>query len=401
MTGRLLLFGGTTEAREILERGIPAICSVVSDYGAELVRGLDGVEPLVGRLDSQAMQQLILAENITCVIDATHPYAAEVSKNINLACKNTDTPVLRVLRRESDMKGAFCVSSCRAAAEFLNSRPGRVLLTVGSKELREFTAVENYRERLYARVLPTSEVLRSCEELGFDPEHIIAMQGPFSAEMNCAMLKMLSASILVTKDGGAPGGAEAKAEGARMAGAELLLVARPQDSGCSVDEAVLWARRVLGLKRPPLFPVMTDIEGKTVLIAGGGAVASRRAEILASCGARLRVVSPEFSGAFPSGSELIKRPFETSDLDKAVLAVAATDDRDVNRLLASEAKKRGIPVSVADSAGEGTFFFPSLITHGSASASVSTAGLSPTLSRRLSDRLREVWSAWVTEDEKE
>lgn len=402
--GRLLLFGGTTEAREILARGVPALCCVATEYGAALAGEGIAAEGAVrvGRLDAGGIADLIAAEGITCVMDATHPYAVEVTKNIRAACERMGMPLLRVLRDAVSVEddSVVRVASCREAAELLNGREEeKALLTVGSKELGAFTAVRDYGHRLFARVLPTSEVLRSCEALGFDPAHVIAMQGPFSAEMNRAMLEMTGASLLVTKDGGGPGGMEAKLAGARAAGAEVILVTRPDDSGCSVDEAVLWARRMLGLRRPPLFPLLRDIEGLTALVVGGGNVALRRAETLVRCGARIRAVSVEFREGFPQEAERLCRPFAPGDLVGAALAVAATDDREVNRRIGLEARACGIPVSVADSAGESTFFFPSLVAAGPVAASVSTAGLDPELTRRLSDRLRSVWGSWVAEEE--
>ena len=401
--GRLLLFGGTTEAREILARGVPALCCVATEYGAALAE--EGISPKarvrVGRLDAEGIANLIAAEGVVGVIDATHPYAVEVTKNVRAACERTGTPLLRVLREATSVedRGVIRVASCREAAELLNAREGeKALLTVGSKELGTFTTVRDYERRLFARVLPTSEVLRACEALGFGPAHLIAMQGPFSAELNRAMLEMTGASLLVTKDGGGPGGMEAKLAGARAAGAGVVLITRPDDAGCSVGEAVLWARRMLGLGRPPFFPMMRDVEGLTVLVVGGGAVALRRAETLARCGARIRAVSPVFREGFPPDSELLRRPFAAEDLDGSALAVAASDDREVNRWVGREAQARGIPVSVADAAGESTFFFPSLISEGPTAASVSSAGLSCALTRRLSDRLRSVWGAWVAEE---
>ena len=396
---RLLLFGGTTEAREILER-VGGLCCVATEYGAELVRDLPGVETRVGRLDPAGMAALIRLEGIVCVIDATHPYAVQVTKNIKAACEETSVPLLRVSRGAAVLprEGMITTGSCREAAKLLDVREGNVLLTVGSKELREFTAVRGYRERLFARVLPTSDVLRACEELGFDPGHIIAMRGPFSHAMNRAMLEDTRASVLVTKDGGTAGGIEAKFAAARDAGAEVILITRPDDEGGhTVEEGVLWARRMLGLTRPPLFPLLLDIEGQRVLVAGGGSVALRRTATLLKCGAKVRAVSPVFRDDFPREAERLLRPFEPGDLEGMSLAVAASDNREVNRLVGLEARVRGIPVSVADAAAEGSFFFPALVTSGEAAASVSTAGLSSALTRRLADRLRAVWECWVAE----
>ncbi|MBQ9564926.1 MAG: precorrin-6A reductase [Synergistaceae bacterium] len=402
MMARLLLFGGTTEAREILERGIPALCCVATDYGADLIKNLPNVKVRVGRLDSAGMGSLIQSERISCVLDATHPYATEVTKNIRAACENTNTPLFRVSRALalSESEGVTVVRSCREAAEALNRREGNALLTVGSKELREFAAVRDYQSRLFARVLPTPEVLRECGDLGFDAGHIIAMKGPFSFEMNRALLKDTGSSFLVTKDGGASGGTEAKFKAARELGVEVILIARPEEDGeaHTVEEGILWARRMLGLARPPLFPLLTDVEGKNVLVVGGGAVALRRTATLLKCGARVWAVSPVFRDDFPREATRIERPFEPGDLEGASLAVAASDDREINQQVGREAKARAIPVSVADCAAEGSFYFPSLVASGEAAATVSTGGLSCSLTRRLADRLRAVWESWVAEE---
>ena len=85
-------------------------------------------------------------------------------------------------------------------------------------------------------------------------------------------------------------------------------------------------------------------------------------------------------------------------MDGAFLAVAATNDRNANKKLAEDAKRAGIAVSVADAAGESTFFFPSLVTEEEVSVSISAAGLSPKLVRLLADRVREVLPLWVSSE---
>ncbi|MDR1732885.1 MAG: bifunctional precorrin-2 dehydrogenase/sirohydrochlorin ferrochelatase [Synergistaceae bacterium] len=161
----------------------------------------------------------------------------------------------------------------------------------------------------------------------------------------------------------------------------------------------------------PLFPLFTDISGCRVLVVGGGSVALRRAGTLLTCGARVTVVSPEFhegfqelheSEAFSSapGTEnprLIRRPFENFDLEGFFMVVLATDDRELNRRVGQRAKKAGLHVSVADAREECSFFFPALVAEKDAVAAVSGGGR-PDLTRRLADRLRQVWSAWVAEE---
>ena len=144
--------------------------------------------------------------------------------------------------------------------------------------------------------------------------------------------------------------------------------------------------------------MMIDLQRKHVLIVGGGRVASRRADTLLRCGAVIKAISPAFCPDFPEGIERITRTFLPEDLTADfALVIAATNSRQVNSLIHSLARSLGIPVNVCDNQDECDFFFPSLINHDYAAASVCTAGISATLTRRLSDKLRKVWASWVRE----
>ena len=156
---------------------------------------------------------------------------------------------------------------------------------------------------------------------------------------------------------------------------------------------------MLNSSRPPFFPMMIDIHDKDVLIVGGGHVASRRAKTLLTCGAKVHAVSPKFIDEFPECTERITREFQPDDIDsRFIFVIAATDSRETNQLIHDIAKSKGVCVNVCDAQNECDFFFPSLIVHDNASVSVSTSGTSASLTKRLSDRLRCVWSSWV-EDE--
>ncbi|MCC2859102.1 precorrin-6A/cobalt-precorrin-6A reductase, partial [Longicatena sp. 210702-DFI.1.204] len=77
---------------------------------------------------------------------------------------------------------------------------GNILVTTGSKELESYTRLTDYESRVYARVLSIGQVAVNCEELGFSGRHLICMQGPFSTEMNRAMLKEYDIAYMVTKE---------------------------------------------------------------------------------------------------------------------------------------------------------------------------------------------------------
>ena len=144
------------------------------------------------------MTELFHKELPEFILDATHPYATEVTKNIKSAALASGISYIRVLRAESQSQNAVYVETAEQAVEYLRDREGRIFLTTGSKELAAFTTLPDYRERIYARVLSLPSVVEACQKLGFEGKHLIAMQGPFSKEMNEATLRQYECQSLRT-----------------------------------------------------------------------------------------------------------------------------------------------------------------------------------------------------------
>lgn len=233
---KVLLFAGTTEGRQVAEFlrrcGIPAVVCTATEYGKDKIRESETLTVRSERLTAEEMALLIRTEQVGLVVDATHPYAVLVSENIRSACRKEKTEYLRLLRpRAAAETDCAVVGSVREAVEYLKHTKGRILVTTGSKELAAFTELDGYRERVFARVLPLPSVVEHCASLGFDAGHLIAMQGPFSAEMNAAMLRQMGARILVTKESGKNGGFEEKAAAVKETGALLLVIGRPSEEG--------------------------------------------------------------------------------------------------------------------------------------------------------------------------
>lgn len=232
---KILVFGGTTEGRilaeELTERGHDVCVSVATQLGAEELKNCLCTLS-VGKLDSAAMENLMQGRGL--VLDATHPYSTEVSRNIREACQNAGVPVVRVCRDSSGFRDAIPVGSSAEAAAFLQTRTGNILLAIGSKELAAYGGLEP--ERLYPRILPTHPGLSSCEALGIPHRNILALQGPFSVEMNEAIFRQYRIRYLVTRDSGREGGLPEKLEAARRCGVQTLLLGRPSESGLSVEE---------------------------------------------------------------------------------------------------------------------------------------------------------------------
>ncbi|MCC8076333.1 MAG: precorrin-6A reductase [Clostridiales bacterium] len=241
MRGELLIFGGTSEGAELArllpQCGYQVTVSVATDYGALMLVDC-AANVRVGRLDAAEMAELMGSRPFLAVIDATHPYADQATENIHAAAEKAGVPYRRLLRSEGQEEpGWLTAANAQEAARFINDLPGNVLLTTGSKDLAAFTAVEGYQQRLWVRILASEESLRNAISLGYLPNHIIAMHGPFSKELNLALLRQFQIQTLVTKRSGKAGGFWEKAEAAQEAGAALLVIQRPsRETGLTMEE---------------------------------------------------------------------------------------------------------------------------------------------------------------------
>ena len=245
---RVLIYGGTTEGRRLAEKlaeaGIPSLVLVATEYGEQMMAPGEKsgrIQVLQGRLTAAEMTALYEREQPVVIVDATHPYAEAVKKNIRksregfrqipyyLVCRNPEVPEEREDARYFDST-ADCVRALRSAA-------GNILLTTGSKTLSEFCRYPDLRERLYVRVLPSVESLEICREQGVRGDRIIAMQGPFSEEMNRQMLQETHSEILVMKESGRTGGEAARIQAAEKAGATCFIIRRPRaaEEGLSLE----------------------------------------------------------------------------------------------------------------------------------------------------------------------
>ena len=226
---------------------------VATDYGEEVMEHTEYVQIRQGRLDVPEMEALMRSGDYAVVVDATHPYATAVSENVRMACKAVDMPYLRYLRDAGRVAGSKTsdahqstsisgrdagtdssitwVNSAAEAATYLETQSGNIFLTTGSKELHVFTERISDLGRLFIRVLPSASVITECRNLGMEGKQICAMQGPFSAEMNIAMLKQTDAAFLVTKDTGTTGGYPEKEQAAHQLGVRMVVIRRPEEVG--------------------------------------------------------------------------------------------------------------------------------------------------------------------------
>lgn len=213
----------------LTQKQIDTLACVATEYGESLLTPFDSLRIHTGRLDKRGMEELFTAENPRLVIDATHPYATEVSDNICAACKCTGKKLMRLLRNESKSDGCQIFSSIDELVRWLNQQPGMIFSTLGAKEAAALTAVRDYQERVWIRILPDEAGLSACLSAGFLARHIICMQGPFSKELNAALFREAGAQILLTKESGQAGGYPEKREAARACGMTVAMLSRPRE----------------------------------------------------------------------------------------------------------------------------------------------------------------------------
>lgn len=243
---KIVIFAGTTEGRRLSEiladAGIAHTVCVATEYGEIVMREQMDAEaagakkqPLVslhrGRMDRKQIEEFLCNEGYEIVVDATHPYARVVTENIRDAVKAQSPIYLRLEREISETPEAEdpAVSiryfeSNADCAKALENTEGNILLTTGSKELATYCASGRLRERLYVRILPGRESLELCMEQGIKGRQILALQGPFSTEMNAAILKQYDIRHMVTKNSGRTGGYQEKLEAAKILGIPVYVI---------------------------------------------------------------------------------------------------------------------------------------------------------------------------------
>lgn len=257
------MIGGTTES-VLIAQAIAQIDLSFSVTVATLnAQNLYPAECLVkvGKMDIQAMAQFCLTEQIVALVDASHPYAVEVSQNAIATAKEHNIPYLRYERPSYEERGRWgegemgrmknTVVNLDSFDELLqgNYLPGkRVLLTIGCQNLHLFKSWHDH-STVFARILPKPESLAMAIAAGFTMDKIIAIRPPISKELEQALWQQWRISLVVTKASGKAGGEDLKREVARELDIPLVVITRPQiiypqQTDC-LDEAIAFCQKYL------------------------------------------------------------------------------------------------------------------------------------------------------------
>lgn len=231
----ILFLAGTSDARELaiqlMQAGYNLVATVVTESAAASLKDAN-VPYHVGRLTEQQMKELIEERHVTTVVDASHPYAEEASKTAMAAANITGIPYIRYERPQQSYVNPLVkeVETYKEAAIVASAHSGTIMLTTGSKTLAVFTEhlLDNENIRLVCRMLPNKENMDKCDALGVKQRDIIAIQGPFSKELNKALYKQFSTTLIITKESGKVGSVDEKMDAALEIGIPVILIKRPK-----------------------------------------------------------------------------------------------------------------------------------------------------------------------------
>jgi len=233
------VIAGTLDGRRLAvsiqeKTGEPVLVTVVSAYGAQLAAH-KGITVHTGRLTKEEMLALIAQHKVRMLVDASHPYAAIVTITASEAAKAAGIPFIRYERPEVALPiydklyhVADEVSAAKLAGELSAQADKKVYLTTGSKTMHIFAKAPELRDKeVWTRVLPTSTVMKELEDLGISPKRIVAVQGPFSYDMNKIMFKDTGANVVIMKNSGLVGGSDTKLAAAIDLGLHVIVIDRP------------------------------------------------------------------------------------------------------------------------------------------------------------------------------
>ncbi len=225
----ILLAGGTKDSRIIAERLLrdkhKIIVTTATEYGGQLISHLD-LEVKVAKLDLEGLEKLANDMNISRIVDATHPYAIEISNNLLDLSTILGVPYYRYERSMLEYKKENSFYDLEELINFLEGVRGNILLTLGSNNIHRFKDLKN-KKSIYIRVLPTEYAIKKCEDSGFRPSQIIGLQGPFTTAFNEAIYGNYDIKYVVTKESGAAGGELEKVEAAKNLGLRVAVLKRP------------------------------------------------------------------------------------------------------------------------------------------------------------------------------
>jgi len=230
----ILVIGGTCDALEIAcrlyEITSDLVISTATEYGFKTSRKCFPGPIIYGKMDKEDLRQYVMNNRVRFILDASHPYAENISRNVISLCQELGIDYVRFERSMVQGKSSDLIlcSTYEEAGELADRLPGNIFISIGINHVEKLLVKIKDKKRIKVRVLPQSETLAKLESKGLDADHIVALKGPFSEEMNYLLFKETQTSVLICKDSGEQGGTDKKIRAAQRLGMKTIMVARPK-----------------------------------------------------------------------------------------------------------------------------------------------------------------------------
>ena len=227
------IVGGTSDTRSLLDKLSEkinlnnVIVSVTTEYGEKLLNDYN-IKVIQKVLDKNKILDFIDKTNLNTIIDTSHPYAENISKNILEVIKFKNIKYFRYEREVTETIFDERFESLKDMISYinLNLKNKNILSTLGSKALEELINIQN--NNVYVRILPTTKSIENAEKSGFLPNQILAIQGPFSESLEREFLDFYKIGFMLTKDSGEVGGTDKKILACQKLGVKILALSRPK-----------------------------------------------------------------------------------------------------------------------------------------------------------------------------
>lgn len=227
---------GTSEGKKILEEvnkfTDDIFVSTSTKYGSELLEKYSIKHLNSKPLNYDGFKEAIEKFNIEIFVDATHPYAKEVSETLIKVCTDLGVKYIRYERKSyfdeiENNENIIRIDYYSELKSVLENIDGTILNTTGSNNVDTINNL-NLKNRVIHRILPSHTILKRLIENGTKIEDIIAIKGPFGRAINDGIIKEYDIKAIITKDSGLEGGVKEKVESALENNAKVILLNKPK-----------------------------------------------------------------------------------------------------------------------------------------------------------------------------
>lgn len=226
---------GTGEGRAILSHvnkyTDEIVVSTATEYGYEIYKEFKAKHFNYRALNEDEFKDLITKFGIDTFVDASHPYACEVSKTLIKVCNDLNIEYIRYERKSyfndlKDNENIIFIDKYEYLEELFKNIDGNILNTTGSNNALKIEGLKSEKNRIIHRILPSPKVISRLLDNGISMENIIAIKGPFGFEINNGIIKEYKIKALITKDSGEEGGMKEKIDSALINNVKIIVIKR-------------------------------------------------------------------------------------------------------------------------------------------------------------------------------